>query len=287
MKGDFPVNMIMGTVFFAVAIGSILAMQNTYYSDFAGVMKIPIENLEVVESAHAVESCLARLSANERFISRDVLEEYAGDSINRICEIQEPVMWAYVEDIEGDEKGNKIGYLFPPPQSDDLVKKLFPPAMVTEDFLRKIREWRNKDIKTEHMIWVSIAVPGVKKITDENFWLTGEFLIQATWEGLGSPVKNDVILKLYPKDYYKTFPANIQNIEYYEVRQWLEDMEKNGIKFDSRIANFYHIPVRDIIPSDLVECGKMNILDSLKSETCVELFEKINETHMGRLGVKI
>jgi hypothetical protein len=287
MKGDFPVNMIMGTIFFAVAIGSILAMQNAYYSDFAGVMKIPIENLEVVESAHAVESCLSRLSANERFISRDVLEEYAGDSINRMCEIQEPIMWAYVEDIEGDEKRNKTGYLFPPPQSDDIVKKLFPPAMVTEDFLRKIREWRNKEIKTEHMIWVSIAVPEANKITDEDFWLTGEFLIQAKWEGLGSLVKNDVILKLYPKDYYGVFPENIQKIEYYEVRQWLEDMEANGIKFDSRIANFYHIPVRDILPHDLVECGKMNILDSVKSEACVEIYEMIDEIHMGRLGVKI
>ncbi|NIP39999.1 MAG: hypothetical protein GTN39_00590 [Candidatus Aenigmarchaeota archaeon] len=281
MKG-LAVNLITATILFLFSLGGISAVQNLYYTDFAGIMKIPIENLEVVESAHAVESCLARLSANERFISKDILEEHVWDSVNRMCEIQEPIMWGYVNDMEDGKE-----YSFPPPKSDDMVKKLFPPAMVTDDFLKKIREWNNKDIKTEHMIWVSIVVPEVKKITDENFELTGEFLIQAKWEGLGSPVKNDLILRLYPKDYYKTLPANIQTISYHEIVQWLGDMEKNGVKFDSRIANFYHIPVRDIIPNSLVECGKMNILDSVKSETCVEIFERISEIRMGRLGVKI
>jgi len=281
MKG-LATTLIMATIFFGLAIGMILATQYKYYSDFSGIMAIPIDNLEVVESAHAVESCLARLSANERYISKEALEGYAGDSINRICEIQEPVMWAYVKDMEDGEE-----YLFPPPQSDDLVKKLFPPAMVTDDFLKTIREWANKRIKTEHMIWVSIAVPGVEKVTDEDFLLTGEFLVQAKWEGLGSPVKNDVMLKLYPRDYYRSFPENVQAIQHYEVVQWLNDMEASGIKFDSRIVNFYHVPVRDVIPHDLVECGKMNILDSFKSEACVEIYERIDKIRMGRLGVKI
>lgn len=280
MKGGVSVSVIMGTVFFAVAVGSIIVMQNAYYSDFAGFMKTPVENMEVVEGAHAFESCLARLSANERFISKDILEEYAGDSVNRICEIQEPIIWGYVKDMEDGKE-----YLFPPPEKS-MVEKLFPPAMV-DDFIEKIRRWENKKIKTEHMIWVPIAIPRMKKITDENFQLTGEFLIQARWEGLGSLKANDLILKLYPKDYYSGFADNVQTIQHHEVTQWLEDMKNKGIKFDSRIVNFYHIPVKDVIPHKLVDCDKMRVLDWLKSGTCVEVFENVSEIHMGRLGVKI
>jgi hypothetical protein len=280
MKGGFDIYLTVGTLLFATAIVTMWITVQTYYIDFAGVVKIPVENIEVVESAHAVESCLARLSASERFISKDVLEEYRGDSINRICEIQEPVMWASVEDIE-----TKAGYLFPPPDKD-ILEKLFPPAMVN-DFIEKIRRWTDKDIKTEHSIWVSVAIPETKKITDKTEKLTGEFLVQARWEGLGSLKANDVILKLYKRDYYKILPFNVQTISPSEVRRWLEDMEDDGVKFDSRIVKFQDTPVTDIIPHELVDCDKVRILDLVDSEACVEIFEKINEIHMGRLGVKI
>jgi hypothetical protein len=280
MKG-FTVSVIMATILFVFAIGLILMVQTIYYSDFRGIMKIPVENMEVVESAHAVESCLARLSANERFISKDVLEEYKGDSVNRICEIQEPVIEAELEDMEsGDE------YSFPPPSSERL-RYLFPPAALVSDFAEAIRRWAKKDIKTEHSIWVSIAVPEVKMVTDENFELTGEFLVQARWEGLGIPVRNDVILKLYPEGYRGVSFAGMRTIQHYEVRQWLEDMERDGVKFDSVIVNFQNTTVKSITPYDLVDCGRMRILDPLRSESCVEIFERISEIHMGRLDVKI
>lgn len=284
MKGGFELYTTIGTIIFTIALVTIITLI-TYYADFAGIVKIPIENLEVVQAAHAVESCLASLSANERFISKNVLEEYAEDSVNRICEIQEPVMWAYVEDVEGDKKGGRIGYLFPPPESDE-IEKLFPPAMVS-DFIEKIRRWRKKDIQTEHMIWVSIAVPEVKKVMDENEKLNGKFLVQAKWEGFKSIKANDMILRLYGRDYYRSLPVNVQIISPYEVRQWLEDMERNGVKFDSRIVDFQDTPVKTIMPYDyeLEECNKVG--DVIDHETCIEIFEKINEIHMGRLGVKI
>jgi hypothetical protein len=253
MKG-FTVSVIMATILFVFAIGLILMVQTIYYSDFRGIMKIPVENMEVVESAHAVESCLARLSANERFISKDVLEEYKGDSVN---------------------------------PSSERLRYLFPPAALVSDFAEAIRRWAKKDIKTEHSIWVSIAVPEVKMVTDENFELTGEFLVQARWEGLGIPVRNDVILKLYPEGYRGVSFAGMRTIQHYEVRQWLEDMERDGVKFDSVIVNFQNTTVKSITPYDLVDCGRMRILDPLRSESCVEIFERISEIHMGRLDVKI
>jgi len=283
VKGGTTLNAIVGTLLFSVAIITTIVTLKTYYADYAGYVKIPIENLQVVKASHAFEICLARLSANEQFISKNMLEEYAGDSVNRICEIQEPVMWGYVKDVEeGDE------YLFPPPDKN-LVEKLFPPAMVN-DFIEKIRRWTKKSIKTEHMIWVSIAVPEVRGITDENEELNGEFLIQAKWEGLGSLKANDMVLRLYNKSYYKRLPVNVNTISPYEVKQWLEDMEKNGIKFDSRVVNFQNTPVKSIMPFDyeLEKCDKIGgLLHYTDSETCIEVYENINKIHMGRLGVKI
>ncbi len=281
MKGGFELYLTVGVVIFAIAIVTILITVQTYYIDFAGVVKIPIENIQLVEASHAAESCLARLSANERLISEDVLEEYDDDSINRICEIQEPIMEAEVKDIESNKK-----YSFPTPSSDKL-KYLFPPAAIASDLLESIRRYYNKQIKIEHSMWVSIAIPEVKKITDKNTKLNGEFLVQAKWEGLGSLKANDVVLKLYSKNYYKSLPVNVQTIPSYEVRKWLEDMEDEGIKFDSRIVDFHDTPVTSIIPHELVNCDKIRIFDSMDSETCMELFEKIDKIHMGRLGVKI
>jgi len=203
--------------------------------------------------------------------------------VNRICEIRSPLMWAYVEDVEDGTK-----YLFPPPDKN-MVEKLFPPAMV-DDFIEKIRRWAKKSVKTEHNIWVSIAVPKIVKVMDKNAKLNGEFLIQARWEGLGSLKANDMILKLYPKSYYGRLSVNVKTINPSEVRQWLERMKDEGTKFDSRIVNFQDTPVSSILPFgyELEDCSKIGkLLHYADSETCIEIFEEIDEVHMGRLGVKI
>ena len=161
MKGDVPTSpwVVWSVIIFAsIILGTIFFMQS-YYTDYAVLLKTPEDKLKSIEAANAIKNCFqdGKPYVTEIFLNRHASE---GGDIDDICGFRKPKVDANVVDIERD---------------------------YTWKFDSNIKE-------PDHSIWIPIAYQNFEIITDRDHALNKEYVIHAEWFGLGSVEANDILL---------------------------------------------------------------------------------------------
>lgn len=262
MKGDVPSSpaVIWAVIIFAGIIMGAITFLQAYYIDYAALLKTPEDKLKSIEAANAIKNCFQN---GKPYVTEIFLNRYNHWDIDDICGFKKPGADANVVDTERDY------------------------------------DWKfDSDVdEPDHSIWIPIAYQDFEIITDRDYALNKEYVIQAEWFGLGSIEANDILIEMYPSELYpgdaskiRTLVKKYENLYPEKVTEWIENIEKTGgrgvIKADfSRLA--ITINAGMIIPDGykLEDCRKINKL--LGHELCLRIFKGVEKIHLGRLHVRV
>jgi hypothetical protein len=242
-------------IFAGITVATIFFLR-TYYIDYAAILKTPSEKLQSVEAANAIKSCL---QDGKLYVTRELLDESKGKSVEEICGLSKPHANAYLKDMETGQT-----WLFP--------------SYVGEP---------------DHEIWVPIAYSEFDEITNTNQNIpAGEYVIYAKWYGVGmiDIRANDILIALYPSALYPPGAEKVQSVNYAGMMQWmngLKDGEKEGTGKVTIPAG--GAVVTALVPSGfkLTGCSEVGDLASVQHEACVKVFRGASEIHLGRLYVDV
>lgn len=285
MKGFEEIINIVSVLIFIGGVIAISALIINHFLGLKGNVDTPIENLEAIHSAYAVENCFRGLDNNR--ITFEFLEKNNNDYISDICKIAYPPIEADIKDLEDGRSWD-----FPIPVLDELKQKF--------DWLRqRLDLWRDGKIHPEHSIWIPIFYDDFVPVNKEDEVVMkngGDYVIHAYKNS------DNLIVEIYPISDYEGGQADKEiEIDSGEKAKELKDYLMDEIlgKGDLTGKNIKVNGSIDVKSEDLFSHGILGTgmggldLASHLNECEKPYYQKIcikvmnDEVHMGRLHVKV
>lgn len=276
MKGDM-LDIFSTIIFIGAAVATILFL-NEYFISYRGGVQTPIENLEALQAAYAVEACLSSLSGGD-YVTSDFLDSKNGmsKSVNEICGISDPPMFVRITDIDSGKE-----WVFIQP-ADDALESIF-------DWTRdKLSIWkkRKETSNPKHSIFIPILYEKVA-ISSENAAVLGsgrKYVL--VYSNTGDSLKLDI----YPLERYGKDVAGMQLLEIKDagdLKSLADDMAATPQNTERTKLVAGHL-YRDVKAGDII--GQFELADpdecggSADGKICMTQHE--GEMHGGMLYVKI
>lgn len=286
MKGTM-IDVFATLIFIGAVIGTV-AFLNASFIKFTGGVETPVENLNALQAAYAVEQCFMAFG-EEGYVTREFLDgkkgEFVGD--DDFCNISYPPIHAEVADVETGEE-----WKFDRPLFSDL-ERIFDKSRAW--LWDKITFWKSKGEEShpEHTIFMPIMYDHFGNFAGGDVVVSKGKKYVLIYHKIHDPGvrADDLSLEIYPVERYDGDISMARVIcietepELTAVRDEM-DSASAGSQRSLLITNTY----RDITADDLrgrfdltadhEDCG-----DSLGRKLC--LTHRGRQIHVGRLYVKI
>lgn len=291
MKGDM-IDIFATLIFIGGVIATVIFIR-AYFISYTGGVQTPMENMEALQAAYAVESCFVLKSGGE-YISADFLDQqkdrFVGES--NFCNIQYPPINARVKDMEtGKEWG------FTRPQTIAALKAVLvnAPSWVW-DKIETIWSKQRERSQPKHTIFVPITYPKVTGFGASDVLLGNGKKYVIAYSQINEPIAGDDLkLDVYPIDRYDKSLSWVtaentvkiaSGTDLDKLKKEMKEMPAGTVR-TKVVENYYKdITAGDITPSgfgltaDIGECGH-----SAWSKMCITSWSR--EIHGGMLYVEI
>ncbi|MEM5871900.1 MAG: hypothetical protein QW051_03440 [Candidatus Aenigmatarchaeota archaeon] len=221
MKGDM-IDIFATLVFIGLAIGLAFFLRAYFISyDYAIT---PLENLEALEMAYAIESCFQSLGG-EIYITSDFLDKEKGKSLAEICNIIYPPIYLKITDTENNKEwefGSRISTFTDLNNFyDKLSKSILFPLDFPLDFLKSLWWKKREKSKPTHEIFVPIMYKKISDFkNDDTIFESGKYYV------IVYSKKNGVLnIDIYPIERYEGDIDNLQNSQKIEIIKNENDMK--------------------------------------------------------------
>ncbi len=198
MKGDMA-DIFASLVFMAGVLGTIV-MLNTYFIYRTGGVETPMENLESLQAAYAVESCFLFLSG-ENYITSEFLDSRNVKFVGKedFCNIPYPPIHAEVTDMESGEK-----WEFTRPLGTKLKDAYFAPSNWLID---KFGVWRaqRQSSQPKHSIFIPIMYKNITRFGSDDVVFKNGRKYVVVYTKVHDPTilrKDDLKLDVHPIELY-------------------------------------------------------------------------------------
>ncbi len=281
MKGDM-IDIFATFVMIGGVIATVFFLR-AYFISYSGEVETPMENIEALQAAYAVERCLTGLGDYD-YITADVLDEKKGEFVGKedFCNIPYPPIHAEVTDIETGEK-----WEFTRPKTVAALKAVLvnAPSWLWD----KITFWESARERSQpkHEIFVPILY---NKIT--GFGKDDQVI--ESWKKyviVYSKINDDLKLDIYPIERYDKDVASLQAVEVKtadDLKQLTDEM-KNITSGTERTKILTESLYRRMTAGDLRGSFELTAetdkCGSLGGKICITLHAK--EIHGGKLYVEI
>ena len=292
-------DLFAGLIFIGAVILAIWFLQ-TYYVSYKGGVETPMENIEALQAAYAVESCLVALSGGD-YASSDVLYQKNGKFVGGedFCNIPYPPIFAEVTDLE---TGNKWEFTRPVSIAD--LKKAYESIPTTLpwvwDKIESIWQKQRETAQPKHTIFIPIMFESVLKYGENDVVMESGRKYVLVYGGIkdtGFLDMDDLKVDIYPAESYGKGISHLTLEEIKttdDLKNLAGDMEKvqTGtektrlvVNYLNRYGFYKNIEAGDMkgpfgLASNPKDCG-----DSGGKKICITLHQR--EIHGGKLYVAI
>lgn len=279
MKGDM-IDIFATFIMIGGVIATVFFLR-AYFISYSGGVETPMENLEALQAAYAVERCLAGLGDYD-YITADVLNGKKGEFVGKedFCNIPYPPIHAEVTDIETGEK-----WEFTRPKTVAALKAVLvnAPSWLWD----KITFWESarERSKPKHEILVPI-------LYDQLTVFGKDDTVIESWKKyviVYSKNNTDLKLDVYPIERYNKDVASLQPVDIKtanDLKQLTDDMQNiNPGTERARILTAYRRMTADDLRGSFGLTAETDECGSLGGKICITLHTK--EIHGGKLYVEI
>lgn len=282
MKGDM-IDIFATLVMIGCVTGLALFLR-AYFISYSGGVETPIENLESVQAAYQVESCLVGLG-EEEYITSDLLDEKNGEFIGKLCNITYPPIYAKIKDIENGKtwefkRPTTIEALEALYKSYEIISKVPTTNLWVWEKIKTIWYRKRQTSKPKHEIFVPI-------LYEKKSYFTDDESIFESWKYyviVFSKKDGNLNLDIYPIERYEGEISSLRTVQIKGEKEGGESQMsdlatemKNLQKGSEKRIIFYQELRRHITFKELKE-----YFDGYIS---VNLYKK--EIHGGRLYVEV
>jgi hypothetical protein len=276
-------------IFIGAVIGTVMLLQ-AYFISYTGGVQTPMENMEALQAAYAVDSCFVSLGQKE-YVTSDFLDQYNRKFVGEenFCDIAYPPIYAKVTDVEN---GNE--WTFDRPTGAAL-----------ESFFGSTRLWlKNKILpwtksressKPSHSIFIPIIYDKVTGFARDSIVFGGGRRYVIVFSGVADKAlfgKSDVNLEVYP---IETYGKDVSGMGVMEINT-IDDINKlkdqlKGIQPGTEkkivvVNHLLNVQASDITDDSLkLAAGQDMCGNSASQLLCITGHER--EIHGGRLYVEI